>query len=114
MDPEEVVHSEDEVVHSEDEVVHSEDETPISTKVKRRGTTVMHCFSGDWDGIIIRVHFDGKGRPIGRKVCNNLSGWEGALARSLIPLSAFQKWTKAPPELLKLLWAGILVIYFEC
>ncbi|KAF9611946.1 hypothetical protein IFM89_037166 [Coptis chinensis] len=121
MDPEEVVHSEDEVVHSEDEVVHSEDkvvhsedevvhskdETPISTRVERRGTTVMHCLSGDWDGIIIRVHFDGKGRPIGQKVCNKLSGWEGALARSLIPLSAFQKWTKAPPELLKLLWAAI-------
>ncbi|KAF9607358.1 hypothetical protein IFM89_033946 [Coptis chinensis] len=110
MDPEEVIHSEDEVVHSEDEVVHSEDETPISTKVERRGTTVMHCLSGDWDGIIIRVHFDGKGRPIGRKVCNKLYGWEGALVRSLIPLSAFQKWTKAPPELLKLLWAGILAL----
>ncbi|KAF9602616.1 hypothetical protein IFM89_030222 [Coptis chinensis] len=57
----EVVHSEDEVVHFEDEVVHYEDETPISTEVERRGATVMHCLSGDWDDIIIRVHFDGKG-----------------------------------------------------
>ncbi|KAF9591967.1 hypothetical protein IFM89_010414 [Coptis chinensis] len=81
MDPEEVVHSEDEVVHSEDEVVHYEAETLISTEVERRGATVMYYFSGDWDG---------------------------ALARSLIPLTAFQKWTKVPPELLKLLWAGIL------
>ncbi|KAF9613677.1 hypothetical protein IFM89_009640 [Coptis chinensis] len=78
----EVVHSEDEVVHSEDEVVHFEDETPISTEVERRGATVMHCLSGDWDGIIIRVHFDGKGMPIGQKVCNKLSGWEGALEKS--------------------------------
>ncbi|KAF9597110.1 hypothetical protein IFM89_015939 [Coptis chinensis] len=59
-----------------EEVVHSEDETPISTKVERRVATVMHYFSGDWDGIIIRVHFDGKGRPICRKVCNKLYGWE--------------------------------------
>ncbi|KAF9604897.1 hypothetical protein IFM89_011179 [Coptis chinensis] len=102
MDPEEVVHSEDEEELSDTETLSD------TEALSERGATIMHALSRKWDDIIIIVEFNGKGKPIGQKVCNKLSGWEGALARALIPLSAFQTWKKAPEELLNLLWVGIL------
>lgn len=109
------------------EVVHSEEEELSDTKalsdtdtLSERGATIMHALSRKWDGIKINVEFNGKGKPIGQKVRTKLSGWEGALARALIPLSDFQTWKKAPDELLNILWAAIqvhiicIVLFWVC
>ncbi|KAF9613525.1 hypothetical protein IFM89_008442 [Coptis chinensis] len=80
------------------------DQPHIQKKRKAsRGTTVMLEMTKNWDGKVITVEYDQKGRPTPRAVRRKIAGYEGALARVMVPLNAFSDWRK-----LKDFWGGQL------
>ncbi|KAF9622763.1 hypothetical protein IFM89_033998 [Coptis chinensis] len=80
------------------------DQPHIQKKRKAsRGTTVMLEMTKNWDGKVITVEYDKKGRPTPRAVRRKIDGYEGALARVMVPLNAFSDWRK-----LKDFWGGQL------
>ncbi|KAF9613729.1 hypothetical protein IFM89_010171 [Coptis chinensis] len=80
------------------------DQPHIQKKRKAsRGTTVMLEMTKNWDGKVITVEYDKKGRPTPRAVRRKIAGYEGALARVMVPLNAFSDWRK-----LKDFWGGQL------
>lgn len=48
----------------------------------------------NWDGNVITVEYDQKGRPTPQEVRRKIAGYEGALARVMVPLNAVSDWRK--------------------
>lgn len=88
----------------------------IQKKRKARGTTLMLELTKNWDGNVITVEYDQKGRPTPREVRRKIAGYEGALARVMVPLNAFSDWRKLKDlregQLERDLWATMKV--FMC
>lgn len=66
----------------------------IQKKRKARGTTLMLELTKNWDGNVITVEYDQKGRPTPQEVRRKIAGYEGALARVMVPLNAVSDWRK--------------------
>ncbi|PIA57282.1 hypothetical protein AQUCO_00600190v1 [Aquilegia coerulea] len=86
----------------------SEREQPqIPTKKDVRGTTKMNSLVKNWDGNLIHVQYDEKRRPIPHEVRKKVAGYEGALARQLVPLNACENWRHLSDEIQDKLWEAM-------